>query len=91
MSRQPLRVEAKLQSGSASRMWAAKTPALTRATTLLPTRHRDPVQRSFEIEGSEVFEQACKIGLEGVASKVFVYASGAAINESRRPAQSTRP
>ncbi len=35
-------------------------------------------RESFEIEGREMFEHACKIGLEGVVSKVrdSAYASG---------------
>jgi bifunctional non-homologous end joining protein LigD len=47
---------------------------------------------SFEIEGSEVFEHACKLGLEGVVSKVrdSSYASGRSRAGSRRRVRSGR-
>src|SRR6202012_1604802 len=47
---------------------------------------------SFEIGGSEMFAHACKLGLEGVVSKVrdSAYASGRGIAGGRRPARSGR-
>jgi bifunctional non-homologous end joining protein LigD len=47
---------------------------------------------SFEIDGREMFEHACKLGLEGVVSKVrdaFIR-RGAQTAGSRRPARSGR-
>ena len=47
---------------------------------------------SFEIEGREMFTHACKLGLEGVVSKVrdSVYASGRGNNWVKRPARNAR-
>lgn len=48
---------------------------------------------SFEIEGREMFAHACKLGLEGVVSKVrdSAYAAAVATTGSRRPARNARP
>ncbi|MEY9403596.1 bifunctional non-homologous end joining protein LigD [Bradyrhizobium japonicum] len=57
-----------------------KLPLFQRKTELKKTIHGTEVQfsESFEIEGREMFAHACKIGLEGVVSKVrdSAYASG---------------
>jgi bifunctional non-homologous end joining protein LigD len=49
---------------------------------------------SFEIDGQAMFEHACKLGLEGVVSKVrdstYRTRPGAATTGSRRPARSAR-
>jgi bifunctional non-homologous end joining protein LigD len=47
---------------------------------------------SFKTDGREIFKHACKLGLEGVVSKVrdSVYASGRANNWTRKPAPSGR-
>ena len=50
---------------------------------------------SFAIEGRAMFAHACKVGLEGVVSKVRVrdrsIPAAAATTGSRRPARSERP
>jgi bifunctional non-homologous end joining protein LigD len=48
---------------------------------------------SFEVDGPEMFKHACRIGLEGVVSKVrdSRYSSAGATIGSRRPARSGRP
>ncbi|MBR0777266.1 non-homologous end-joining DNA ligase [Bradyrhizobium diazoefficiens] len=57
-----------------------KLPLFQRKTELKKIIHGTEVQfsESFEIEGREMFAHACKIGLEGVVSKVrdSAYASG---------------
>jgi bifunctional non-homologous end joining protein LigD len=48
---------------------------------------------SFEIDGREMFTHACKVGLEGVVSKVrdSIYASGRGNNWVKRHAPNARP
>jgi len=54
-----------------------KLPLFQRKTELKKIIDGTEIQfsESFEIEGREMFEHACKIGLEGVVSKVWFGAS----------------
>ena len=71
-----------------------KLPLIERKAHLKKTDRRTDIQfsESFEVDGAEMFAHACKVGLEGVVSKVrdSRYLPGAAMTGSRKPAPSAR-
>jgi bifunctional non-homologous end joining protein LigD len=68
-----------------------KLPLLARKAELKQIIDGTPVQfsESFEIDGQEMYQHACKLGLEGVVSKVrdSVYASGRGNNWVKKTCQ----
>ena len=71
-----------------------KLPLIERKTHLKKIIDGTDLQfsESFEVDGPDMFAHACKVGLEGVVSKVrdSRYASAAAMTGSRKPARNAR-
>ena len=71
-----------------------KLPLIERKAHLKKLIEKTAIQfsESFEVDGKEMFAHACKVGLEGVVSKVrdSRYLSGRSRTGSRKPAPSAR-
>jgi bifunctional non-homologous end joining protein LigD len=71
-----------------------KLPLIERKAHLKKLIEKTAIQfsESFEVDGKEMFAHACKVGLEGVVSKVrdSRYPSGRGRDGSRKPAPSAR-
>ena len=78
----------RFRSALPQRPGSAKTAAdrAQGACDIADRENGDPIQRSFKIDGKEMFAHACKVGLEGVVSKLrdSRYLSGRGRERPRR-------